>query len=165
MAPSGRPDIEAEAILPLLDGRSARVLHQYRSMTISITGLVVLLIVAGICGGIGRAIGGGTGGGFFVSIAVGFVGALLGTFVAHYFHLPELLMVTRRPPSVPDPVVDHRRFAVRGVGASCLGRGGRPQLALPLRAAPAQRFSRVSAQMRQGLSLAPACQLSCRPSQ
>ncbi|MET0793070.1 MAG: hypothetical protein ABW061_16230 [Polyangiaceae bacterium] len=63
-------------------------------MTISITGLIVLLIVAGICGGIGRAIGGGTGGGFFVSIAVGFVGALLGTFVAHYFHLPELLMVT-----------------------------------------------------------------------
>ena len=63
-------------------------------MTISITGLLVLLIVAGICGGIGRAIGGGTGGGFFVSIAVGFVGALLGTFVAHYFHLPELLMVT-----------------------------------------------------------------------
>ncbi len=63
-------------------------------MTISITGLVVLLIVAGICGGIGRTIGGGTGGGFFVSIAVGFVGALLGTFVAHHFHLPELLLVT-----------------------------------------------------------------------
>ena len=63
-------------------------------MTISISGLLVLLIVAGICGGIGRAIGGGTGGGFFVSIAVGFVGALLGTFVARYFHLPELLLVT-----------------------------------------------------------------------
>jgi uncharacterized membrane protein YeaQ/YmgE (transglycosylase-associated protein family) len=63
-------------------------------MTISLSGLLVLLIVAGICGGIGRAIGGGTGGGFFVSIAVGFVGALLGTFVAHYFHLPELLLVT-----------------------------------------------------------------------
>jgi uncharacterized membrane protein YeaQ/YmgE (transglycosylase-associated protein family) len=64
------------------------------AMTLSITGLLVLLIVAGICGGIGRAIGGGTGGGFFVSIAVGFVGALLGTFVAHYLKLPELLMVT-----------------------------------------------------------------------
>jgi uncharacterized membrane protein YeaQ/YmgE (transglycosylase-associated protein family) len=63
-------------------------------MTISLTGLLVLLLIAGICGAIGRAIGGGTGGGFFVSIAVGFVGALLGTFVAHYFHLPELLMVT-----------------------------------------------------------------------
>lgn len=63
-------------------------------MTLSITGLVVLLIIAGICGGIGRAIAGGTGGGFIVSIAVGFVGALLGTFLSHYFHLPELLMVT-----------------------------------------------------------------------
>jgi uncharacterized membrane protein YeaQ/YmgE (transglycosylase-associated protein family) len=63
-------------------------------MTLSITGLLVLLIIAGICGGIGRAIGGGTGGGFFVSIAVGFVGALLGTFVAHYLRLPELLTVT-----------------------------------------------------------------------
>ena len=63
-------------------------------MTLSLTGLLVLLIIAGICGGIGRAIAGGTGGGFFVSIAVGFVGALLGTFVAHYFRLPELLMVT-----------------------------------------------------------------------
>ena len=62
-------------------------------MNISLTGLLVLLIIAGVCGGIGRAIGGGTGGGFFVSIAVGFVGALLGSFVAHYFHLPELLMV------------------------------------------------------------------------
>ena len=71
-------------------------------MTISITGLLVLLIVAGICGGIGRAIGGGTGGGFFVSIAVGFVGALLGTFVAHYFHLPELLLVT----------IDHHPFPI-----------------------------------------------------
>jgi uncharacterized membrane protein YeaQ/YmgE (transglycosylase-associated protein family) len=63
-------------------------------MTISITGLLVLLIVAGVCGAIGRAIGGGTGGGFFVSIAVGYVGALLGMVIAHYFRLPELLVVT-----------------------------------------------------------------------
>jgi uncharacterized membrane protein YeaQ/YmgE (transglycosylase-associated protein family) len=63
-------------------------------MTITLTGLLLLLLVAGICGAIGRAIGGGTGGGFLVSIAVGFVGALLGTVVAHYVHLPELLVVT-----------------------------------------------------------------------
>ena len=62
-------------------------------MTLSITGLLVLLLIAGICGGVGRAIGGGTRGGFLVSIAVGFVGALLGTFIAHYLRLPELLMV------------------------------------------------------------------------
>jgi|SRR6478609_1997242 len=63
-------------------------------MTLTLTGLLILLIVAGVCGGIGRAIGGGTGGGVFVSIAVGFVGALLGTFIAGKMHLPELLMVS-----------------------------------------------------------------------
>ncbi len=68
-------------------------------MTLTVTGLLVLLLVAGICGAIGRAIGGGTGGGFLVSIAVGFVGALLGTFLAHQMHLPELFLITidRRP--------------------------------------------------------------------
>jgi uncharacterized membrane protein YeaQ/YmgE (transglycosylase-associated protein family) len=71
-------------------------------MTITLTGLIVLLIIAGICGAIGRAIGGGTGGGFFVSIAVGFVGALLGTWMAHAMHLPELFTVT----------VEHRPFPV-----------------------------------------------------
>jgi uncharacterized membrane protein YeaQ/YmgE (transglycosylase-associated protein family) len=60
-------------------------------MTITLTGLLVLLIIAGICGAIGRALGGGTGGGFLISIAVGFVGALIGMFVAGALHLPELL--------------------------------------------------------------------------
>ena len=72
----------------------ARALQVSWSMTITITGLLVLLIVAGICGALGRAIGGGTGGGFLVSIAVGFVGALLGTVIAHYLRLPELLVVS-----------------------------------------------------------------------
>ena len=68
-------------------------------MNLTLTCLLVLLIIAGICGAIGRAIGGGTGGGFLVSIAVGFIGALLGTFIAHQMHLPELFMITidRRP--------------------------------------------------------------------
>ena len=64
------------------------------SMTLSIMGLLVLLVIAGICGGVGRAIGGGTGGGFLVSIAVGFVGALIGMVIAHYFRLPELLLIS-----------------------------------------------------------------------
>src|SRR4051812_39446203 len=63
-------------------------------MTLTATGLLVLLIIAGICGAIGRAIGGGTGGGFLVSIAVGFVGALLGAYMARALHLPELFVVT-----------------------------------------------------------------------
>jgi uncharacterized membrane protein YeaQ/YmgE (transglycosylase-associated protein family) len=71
-------------------------------MTITLTGLVLLLVVAGICGAVGRAIGGGTRGGFIVSIAVGFVGALLGMFIAGRFGLPELLMIA----------VDGHRFPI-----------------------------------------------------
>ena len=63
-------------------------------MTLSITGLIILLVIAGICGAIGRSIAGGTAGGFFVSIAVGFIGALLGTFIAQMARLPELLVIT-----------------------------------------------------------------------
>ena len=63
-------------------------------MTLTITGLLVLLVIAGICGAIGRAIAGGTPGGVLVSIAVGFVGALLGTFIANLARLPELMVVT-----------------------------------------------------------------------
>lgn len=66
----------------------------FPDMTLTLTGLLIMLVVAGICGAIGRAIGGGTGGGFIVSIAVGFVGALLGTFLAAQLHLPELLMIS-----------------------------------------------------------------------
>jgi uncharacterized membrane protein YeaQ/YmgE (transglycosylase-associated protein family) len=71
-------------------------------MTLSLTGLLILLLVAGVCGAIGRSIGGGTGGGFIVSIAVGFIGALIGSMLAHYARLPELLTVA----------VDHRPFPI-----------------------------------------------------
>jgi uncharacterized membrane protein YeaQ/YmgE (transglycosylase-associated protein family) len=60
-------------------------------MTITLTGLVVLLIIAGICGAIGRALGGGTRGGVLISIVVGFVGAVLGLLVADAMDLPEIL--------------------------------------------------------------------------
>jgi uncharacterized membrane protein YeaQ/YmgE (transglycosylase-associated protein family) len=63
-------------------------------MTLTLTGLLILLVVAGVCGAIGKAIGGGTSGGFLVSIAVGFIGAVLGTLLARELRLPELLMVT-----------------------------------------------------------------------
>ena len=62
-------------------------------MTITLTGLLVLLVIAGICGAIGRAMGGGTRGGFLISIVVGFVGAVFGLIVAEQLNLPELLRV------------------------------------------------------------------------
>lgn len=62
-------------------------------MTISLTGLLLLLVIAGVCGALGRAIGGGTRGGVIVSIAVGFIGALLGSLIAKSMRLPEPLVV------------------------------------------------------------------------
>ena len=63
------------------------------SMTITLTGLLVLFIIAGLCGAIGRLIAGGLRGGFVVSIAVGFIGAFLGTFLARTLRLPEVAVV------------------------------------------------------------------------
>lgn len=63
-------------------------------MTITLTGLLVLLVIAGICGAIGRAIGGGTRGGFMVSIAIGFLGALVGMLAANALRLPEILALS-----------------------------------------------------------------------
>jgi uncharacterized membrane protein YeaQ/YmgE (transglycosylase-associated protein family) len=51
--------------------------------------LIVLLFIAAVCGAIGRGIAGGTRGGCLVSIAVGFIGALLGSWLASKLHLPE----------------------------------------------------------------------------
>jgi uncharacterized membrane protein YeaQ/YmgE (transglycosylase-associated protein family) len=59
----------------------------------TITDLVILLIVAGVCGSIGRAISGYSHGGCLVSIALGFIGALIGMWVARKLGLPELLPV------------------------------------------------------------------------
>jgi uncharacterized membrane protein YeaQ/YmgE (transglycosylase-associated protein family) len=51
---------------------------------------VILLAVAGVCGAIGQAITGYSVGGILVSIALGFIGALLGLWVARAMNLPEL---------------------------------------------------------------------------
>ena len=56
---------------------------------ISIPGLLLLLLIAAICGGIGSAIAGGTRGGILVSIVLGFIGALLGSWIARQMNLPE----------------------------------------------------------------------------
>ncbi|HZG51207.1 MAG TPA: GlsB/YeaQ/YmgE family stress response membrane protein [Pyrinomonadaceae bacterium] len=55
--------------------------------------LLILLLVAGVCGALGQAISGFTRGGCLVSIALGFVGAILGMWLARQLGLPELLML------------------------------------------------------------------------
>jgi uncharacterized membrane protein YeaQ/YmgE (transglycosylase-associated protein family) len=55
--------------------------------------LILLLIVAGICGALGQAISGYSRGGCLVSIALGFIGALLGMWLARKMGLSELYAV------------------------------------------------------------------------
>jgi uncharacterized membrane protein YeaQ/YmgE (transglycosylase-associated protein family) len=55
--------------------------------------LLLLLLIAGVCGSLGQAIGGYSHGGCLVSIALGFIGALLGSWLAGALHLPELLRI------------------------------------------------------------------------
>ncbi len=63
-------------------------------MTMSLPGLLLLIVIAAICGAIGRAIAGNVRGGLIVSIALGFIGALLGPWVAGRLGLPEPFMVS-----------------------------------------------------------------------
>lgn len=60
-------------------------------MTMSLPALVV---IAAVCGAIGKAIAGSARGGLVVSTALGFIGALIGPWVARALKLPEPLMVT-----------------------------------------------------------------------
>lgn len=52
--------------------------------------LLLLLLVAGIAGSIGQAIAGYSTGGCLTSIAVGFIGALIGVWLARAMNLPVL---------------------------------------------------------------------------
>lgn len=63
--------------------------------------LLLLLLVAGICGSLGQAISGYSRGGCLVSIALGFVGAVLGMWVARKMGLPELFAVQIGTTSFP----------------------------------------------------------------
>ena len=67
----------------------------------TILDLVVLLIIAGLCGALGQAITGFSRGGCLVSIALGFIGALLGMWLARSLGLPELFSVQIGTTSFP----------------------------------------------------------------
>ena len=55
--------------------------------------LLILLVIAGLCGSLGQAIVGYSRGGCLVSIALGFIGALIGVWLARAVHLPELFTI------------------------------------------------------------------------
>jgi uncharacterized membrane protein YeaQ/YmgE (transglycosylase-associated protein family) len=76
------------AVQPLLE-----VCARKEFIAMSIVELLVLLLIAGICGAAGKAIVGWFPGGFLASIGVGFVGALVGTWLARLVGLPELFAI------------------------------------------------------------------------
>lgn len=54
---------------------------------------LLLLLIAAICGGIGQSISGYSFGGCLISAGVGFVGAIIGRWIATELGLPELWTV------------------------------------------------------------------------
>lgn len=63
--------------------------------------LVLFLGVAGIAGGIGQALAGSSRGGCLASIALGFIGAVLGSWLARSLGFPEVLVIRIGSESFP----------------------------------------------------------------
>jgi uncharacterized membrane protein YeaQ/YmgE (transglycosylase-associated protein family) len=55
--------------------------------------VLILLLIAAVIGAIGQAIAGYSRGGLLVAMALGFIGALLGTWIARGVGLPDLFVV------------------------------------------------------------------------
>lgn len=62
-------------------------------MTYTVPGLILLVVIAAVCGAVGKAIAGGARGGLVVSTALGFIGALIGPWIAVRLKLPEPFVV------------------------------------------------------------------------
>ena len=85
---------------------------------------LLLLLVAGVCGSIGQSISGYTRTGCLTSIALGFIGALLGLWIKRGLGLPELLPIAIG--GQPFPVIWSIIGAALFVAiVGFLGRGGR----------------------------------------
>ena len=59
----------------------------------TILDLIILLLIAGICGSIAQALVGFSRGGCFLSIAVGFIGALLGSWLTKKLGFPDFFVI------------------------------------------------------------------------
>ncbi len=85
--------------------------------------VLLLLVVAGICGAIAEAIAGYSHLGCLSSVAIGFIGALLGTWLARKLGMPEWF--TLRFGTVKFPIIWSIIGATLFVGALGLFRRGR----------------------------------------
>lgn len=66
----------------------------------SVATIVIWLIVAAIAGAMGQLIAGSRGG-ILISVALGFFGAIVGTWLARQLNLPEILVITINGESFP----------------------------------------------------------------
>lgn len=64
-------------------------------------GFLLLLLIAAICGSIAQSLVGFTRGGCLVSIVVGFIGAILGYWIANGLNLPLLYQINIQGQSFP----------------------------------------------------------------
>ena len=62
-------------------------------MTVTLPELLLMILIAAVVGAIGRQIAGGTRGGFLLSTLVGFLGTIIGPWLARELHLSEPLVV------------------------------------------------------------------------
>ena len=67
----------------------------------TLLGLLILLLVAAVCGAIAKALVGVGRGGLITTIALGFIGALIGPWVARQFNLSEPFMLNVGGESFP----------------------------------------------------------------
>ncbi len=67
----------------------------------SILDLFLLLLVAAVAGAVSQGITGYSAGGCLADVAMGFIGALVGTWIARGLGLPELLMLNIGGTSFP----------------------------------------------------------------
>ncbi len=58
------------------------------------TAVLLLVGIAVVCGALGQMLAGYSLGGFFVSTGIGFIGAVLGLWLANTLGLPEFYTVT-----------------------------------------------------------------------
>ena len=56
-------------------------------------GFLLLLLIAGVCGSLAQTLTGYSRGGCLMSIALGFIGAIVGTWLAHLLGLREILAI------------------------------------------------------------------------
>ena len=62
-------------------------------MSMTLVEVLILLLIAAICGFIAQAITGYSRGGIVVAIVLGFIGAMIGLWLARELNLPEIFEV------------------------------------------------------------------------